>query len=70
MFQVSRIKQRISCLNAGDIEVGSTEIFQGREKRIIIISTVRSRRNYLSYDAKFRIGFLADPRRFNVAVTR
>lgn len=64
------MKEYIRTLKLPEIEIGSTENFQGREKRLIIISTVRSIRNNLSYDAKFRVGFLADKRRFNVALTR
>lgn len=52
------------------ITVGTTEVFQGKEKKIIIISTVRSREEFLQLDAKFNIGFLDNPKRLNVAISR
>lgn len=44
------------------------EDFQGGEKKIIIISTTLSRRHRVEKEGK--IGFLGDPKKFNVALTR
>ncbi|KAF8586065.1 P-loop containing nucleoside triphosphate hydrolase protein, partial [Ramaria rubella] len=53
-----------------DIKVGSVEEFQGQERRIILISTVRSSLNLIQHDVRHALGFVANARRFNVAVTR
>ncbi|EAU82858.2 RNA helicase [Coprinopsis cinerea okayama7 len=53
-----------------DIKVGSVEEFQGQERRIIIMSTVRSNTEYVSSDITRSLGFVANSRRMNVAITR
>ena len=73
--QVSKIKQALKTRNNthnnfDSVLVGSCEQLQGQERRVIIISTVRSSTDFLSRDKFFNLGFLENPKRFNVAVTR
>jgi helicase MOV-10 len=61
-FQVTKIKKLLQYENISDTKVGSVEEFQGQERRVIIISTVRSSQEYLQMDARFRLGFLKNPK--------
>ena len=68
--QVQKIKLALKADGINDVKVGSVETFQGQERRCIIISTVRSENEYLDHDRKYNLGFVANEKRFNVAVTR
>ncbi|NWI65240.1 SDE3 helicase, partial [Todus mexicanus] len=76
--QVEKIRKAITFLDPvlralpdiGLLKVGSVEEFQGQERRVILISTVRSCSEYLRLDENFKLGFLKSPKRFNVAITR
>lgn len=68
--QVSKLKKALVSQNLGEVKVGSVESFQGQEKRVIIISTVRSSKEHVDSDKKHSLGFLTNPKRFNVAITR
>ncbi len=58
--QVKLLREKLKSL---DLEIDSVDGFQGREKEAVIVSLVRSNR-------EGEVGFLADTRRMNVALTR
>ena len=45
-----------------DITVGSVEKFQGNERKVIIISPVRSQPEQMKMDQKFNLGFVKSPK--------
>lgn len=53
-----------------EVEVNSVDSFQGREKDIVIFSTVRSKYDGIEAEAVQTIGFLKDKRRMNVGLSR
>ncbi|XP_040826885.1 DNA-binding protein SMUBP-2 isoform X2 [Ochotona curzoniae] len=61
-LQVDLLRQSLAHRHP-DLEIRSVDGFQGREKEAVILSLVRSNR-------KGEVGFLAEDRRINVAVTR
>lgn len=61
--QVRWIRDALDELLADGLEVSTVDGFQGREKLVIVVDLVRS--NEIG-----EIGFLADVRRMNVAITR
>lgn len=58
-----KAKDAASEINAEQIELGTIDSMQGREKDVVIISLVRS-------NAEMQVGFLAQKKRLNVAITR
>ena len=58
-----RLLRELQTVEISPVEIGTVDGFQGREKEVVIISLVRS-------NEKGEIGFLADERRMNVALTR
>lgn len=68
--QVEKIRRLLGASGYSSCKVGTVEEFQGSERRVIIISTVRSSVKYIDIDHKHRLGFLASAKRFNVAITR
>ncbi|KAI8503673.1 hypothetical protein Bbelb_186440 [Branchiostoma belcheri] len=68
--QVEKLRLLLGSVGLDEVKVGSVEEFQGQERLIIIISTVRSTTNMLKFDTQHTLGFLSNPKRFNVSVTR
>ncbi|KAK1421680.1 hypothetical protein QVD17_24209 [Tagetes erecta] len=68
--QVLKISKALETFVGSDIKVGTVESFQGQEREVIIVSTVRSTIKHNETDKRHCLGFLSNPRRFNVAITR
>ncbi|XP_019633546.1 PREDICTED: putative helicase mov-10-B.1 [Branchiostoma belcheri] len=72
--QVQKIQQQLRQQYPTDhaqLKVGSVEEFQGQERLVIIVTTVRSPKlEFLRLDKEYNLGFLNNPKRFNVAITR
>jgi helicase MOV-10 len=54
------IIQQLAVKRLEDVTVGTVEIFQGQEKPVIILSTVRSKT--FEHNGKEHIGFLSNPK--------
>lgn len=68
--QSQKIRMLMKRHKLSSVEVGTTEALQGREFKAIFISTVRSSTNLLEFDRQHNIGFIADEKRFNTAISR
>ncbi|KAK6347907.1 hypothetical protein TWF718_005727 [Orbilia javanica] len=69
--QIGPVRKQIQhyCSSMSQVHVGTVDTFQGSERRIIIVDLVRS---HVGKDPSgdLQVGFLTDPHRFNVVVSR
>ena len=70
--QIAKLRQILRSLELPVPKIGSVEEFQGQERPIIIVTTVRSQdhQSHVKADASRGLGFLQCEKRFNVAITR
>lgn len=69
-LQNKKVQEKLKKECVTGVEVGTVELFQGREKDIIILSSVRSKVFTMNGVFTKHIGFLQNPKRLNVAMTR
>ena len=52
----------------GDKKIEVELIYQGQEKKVIIVSTIRSSLEYVSMGSQNKLGFLFNSKRFNLEI--
>jgi DNA polymerase III delta prime subunit len=69
--QVLKLRNILRAEGLPSINVGVVEDFQGQETSVVLISTVLTREHERwKSGAKSGLGFMTDPKKFNVAITR
>ena len=53
--QCQKLRTLLASKGCGGVQVGSVEQFQGQERRVVVISTVRSSTELMGFDTKFRL---------------
>lgn len=68
--QIWRLRKSLRAVGLSKVDVGSVEVYQGAERRVTILSLVRTRQSFVPQDTKARTGLLFDRKRLCVATTR
>ncbi|XP_028158761.1 probable RNA helicase armi [Ostrinia furnacalis] len=68
--QIKYLRLVFEAMGLPQPKIGTVEDFQGQERKLILISTVRSTENLVAEDLRFTLGFVNNPKRLNVALTR
>lgn len=69
-MQVRALEKTLERHAVPDIKIGTVEDFQGLERKIILISTVRTSESEVAVDVKRQLGFVKCEKRINVAISR
>lgn len=68
--QVRYLREEVGLRGLDKLRIGSVEEFQGQERPVIIISAVRSTEEAYRYTESSNLGFVKNPKRLNVAISR
>ncbi|KAI1280770.1 putative RNA helicase armi [Halotydeus destructor] len=68
--QMEMIRKFLDYLGFDLCKIATVEEFQGSERKVIIVSLVRTNPKNINYDIKKQLGFIFNEKRFNVATTR
>ena len=68
--QTEKLRQFIEFTGLPKCKIATVEEFQGSERRVMILSLVRTTPENIDIDLKKHLGFVANEQRFNVATTR
>lgn len=70
--QIDKIRRLIDTFDLDPVKIGSVEEFQGQERPVIILTTVRSgwSEENVAFDVIHGLGFVQSAKRLNVALTR